>query len=206
MTKPTIKAVTPSSVDQAVGTVVLAFGADPAARWLYPDYHQYTVNFPSFVRAFGGKAFEQGSAYSIGGFSGVALWLPPGVHPDEETMAALIQRSVSEHKLEEVLGVFEQMGSYHPSEPHWYLPLIGVDPAQQGRGYGSALMKHALIRCDRDQKLAYLESSNPKNISLHERHGFELLGTIQVGASPAICPMLRKPRPRQLSKEKSHVS
>jgi len=52
---------------------------------------KYTVNFPSFVRAFGGKAFEQGSAYSIGGFSGVALWLPPGVHPDEETMAALIQ-------------------------------------------------------------------------------------------------------------------
>jgi len=157
-----------------------------------------TVNFPSFVRIFGGKAFEQGSAYSIGDFSGAALWLPPGVQPDEEALAGLIQRSVSEHKLEEVLGVFEQMGRYHPSEPHWYLPLIGVDPAQQGRGYGSALMEHALIRCDRDQKLAYLESSNPKNISLHERHGFELLGTIQVGGSPPICPMRRKPHPQQL--------
>ena len=198
MTKPTIKAVTPSSADQAVGTVVLAFSADPAARWLYPDPHQYAVNFPSFVRIFGGKAFEQGSAYSIGDFSGAALWLPPGVQPDEEALAGLIQRSVSEHKLEEVLGVFEQMGRYHPSEPHWYLPLIGVDPAQQGRGYGSALMEHALIRCDRDQKLAYLESSNPKNISLHERHGFELLGTIQVGGSPPICPMRRKPHPQQL--------
>ena len=106
----------------------------------------------------------------------------------KRALAGLIQRSVSEHKLEEVLGVFEQMGSYHPSEPHWYLPLIGVDPAQQGRGYGSALMEHALIRCDRDQKLAYLESSNPKNISLHERHGFELLGTIQVGGITAHLP------------------
>jgi hypothetical protein len=103
VTKP-IKAVTPSSADQAVGMVVLAFSADPAARWLYPDPHQYAVNFPSFVRAFGGKAFEQGSVYSIGDFSGVALWLPPDVHPDEETMAALIQRSVSEHKLEQLLG------------------------------------------------------------------------------------------------------
>ena len=46
---------------------------------------EYAVNFPSFVRIFGGKAFEQGSAYSIGGFSGAALWLPPGVHPDEES-------------------------------------------------------------------------------------------------------------------------
>ena len=93
-----------------------------------------------------------------------------------------------------MLAVFQQMESYHPSEPDWYLPLIGVDPAQQSRGYGSALIEHALIQCDRDQKLAYLESSNPKNISLHKRHGFELLGTIRVGASPPICPMLRKPR------------
>ena len=127
-------------------------------------------------------------------YSGAALWLSPGVDPDDEALAGLIQRSVPEHRLEEVFAVFQQMDDYHPNEPHWYLPLIGVDPAQQSRGYGSALIEHALIQCDRDQKLAYLESSNPKNISLHKRHGFELLGTIQVGTSPPICPMLRKPR------------
>ena len=193
-----VKPVTAADEDAAIDVVVRAFRADPAARWLYPDSNQYSVNFPNFVKVFGGKAFEHGSAYTIDDYAGAALWLPPEVHPDEEALAGLIQRSVSEHKLEEVLGVFEQMGSYHPSEPHWYLPLIGVDPAQQGRGYGSALMEHALIRCDRDQKLACLESSNPKNISLHERHGFELLGTIQVGGSPPICPMLRKPQPQQL--------
>ena len=197
MTKPTIKAVTPSSADQAVGTVVLAFSADPAARWLYPDPHQYAVNFPSFVRIFGGKAFEQGSAYCIGDFSGVALWLPPDVYPDEDALAGLIRRSVSGEKQEEIFAVLEQMSSYHPSEPHWYLPLIGVDPALQGKGYGSALMEHALIRRDRDKKFTYLESSNPKNMTLYKRHGFELLGTIQLGASPPIFPMLRKPRPQQ---------
>ncbi|MGH9960925.1 MAG: GNAT family N-acetyltransferase, partial [Pyrinomonadaceae bacterium] len=52
----------------------------------------------------------------------------------------------------------------------------------------------ALIPCDHDQKLAYLESTNPRNIPLYERHGFELLGTIQVGTSPRLFPMLRKPR------------
>ena len=55
-------------------------------------------------------------------------------------------------------------------------------------------MKHGLVPCDRDKKLAYLESTNPRNIPLYERHGFELLGTIQVGKSPPIFPMLRKPR------------
>lgn len=55
-------------------------------------------------------------------------------------------------------------------------------------------MKHTLDACDRDHAPAYLESSNPKNIPLYERHEFELLGTIQVGTSPPIFPMLRKPR------------
>ena len=58
---------------------------------------------------------------------------------------------------------------------------MGVDPSQQGKGFGSALLHHALIQCDCDSKLAYLESSNPKNIPLYQRHGFELLGTIQAG-------------------------
>ncbi len=195
MTTPRIKTVTPAEEEAAINVVVLAFSADPAARWLYPEAHQYSVNFPTFVRAFGGKAFEQGSAYSIDGGSGAALWLPPDVHPDEEALVGLIQRSVSEERQEEMFAVLEQMGRYHPSEPHWYLPLIGVDPVLHGKGYGSALMEHALIRCDRDKKLAYLESSNPKNMTLYERHGFELLETIQVGASPPIFPMLRKPRP-----------
>jgi len=94
-----------------------------------------------------------------------------------------------------MLAVFEQMGTYHPSEPHWYLPLIGVDPKYHGHGFGSALLHYTLNLCDRDNKLAYLESSNPRNIPLYERHGFELRGTIQIGASPPISPMLRKPRP-----------
>ena len=86
------------------------------------------------------------------------------------------------------------MAKYHPDEPHWYLPLIGVDPAQQGKGLGDALMRHALVRCDRAGQPAYLESSNPRNISLYRRHGFEELGTIQAGSSPALVPMLRRPR------------
>jgi ribosomal protein S18 acetylase RimI-like enzyme len=86
------------------------------------------------------------------------------------------------------------MGSFHPEEPHWYLPLIGVDPSHQARGYGSMLMKHALERCDREEKLAYLESSNPRNLSLYIRHGFELIGTIQVADAPPVFPMRRKPR------------
>jgi ribosomal protein S18 acetylase RimI-like enzyme len=86
------------------------------------------------------------------------------------------------------------MARYHPDGPHWYLPMIGVDPARQGRGYGAALMRHATQIFDRDGAVAYLESSNARNIPLYQRHGFEVLGTVQVGSSPEIVPMLRMPR------------
>jgi ribosomal protein S18 acetylase RimI-like enzyme len=196
MTTPIIKTVAASDEAPAIAVVVLAFSADPAARWTWPDPHQYLVHFPSFVKALGGKAFNHGSAYCVDGYAGAALWLPPEVHPDEAALTTLLQRTGSASMQKDLSGVFEQMGRYHPEEPHWYLPFIGIDPSRQGKGHGSALMEHALIPCDRDRTLAYLESSNPKNIPLYERHGFELLGTIQVGASPPIFPMLRKPRPR----------
>jgi ribosomal protein S18 acetylase RimI-like enzyme len=61
--------------------------------------------------------------------------------------------------------------------------------------HGSALMRHALSVCEREGKAAYLESTNPRNISLYVRFGFEIVGTIQIGSSPPIFPMLREPHP-----------
>ncbi|HET9531954.1 MAG TPA: GNAT family N-acetyltransferase [Blastocatellia bacterium] len=194
MTTISINTASTSEQENAIGVVVLAFSADPVARWYYPDPHDYLTYFPRIVRAFGGKAFQHGTGYYADGFSGAALWIPPDVPLPEEELAALLARSVPESRQAEAFSIFEQMGSYHPAEPHWYLPLIGVDPARQGKGYGSALMKHALAPCDREKRLAYLESSNPRNIPLYERFGFEVMGTIQAGTSPPIYPMLRRPR------------
>jgi ribosomal protein S18 acetylase RimI-like enzyme len=59
---------------------------------------------------------------------------------------------------------------------------------------GAALMTEALKAVDRDGSIAYLESSNPRNISLYERFGFEVIGEIQSGSSPVVRPMLRKAR------------
>ena len=177
-----------------ISTIIAAFLTDPVARWLCPDVHQYLSRMDAFVDAFGGAAFVHGSAYYVDGYHGAALWLPPKVQPNEEAMMAVIREVVPDSRLENAFSVFQKIGSFHPGEPHWYLPLVGVDPSQQARGYGSMLMKHALERCDRERKLAYLESSNPRNLSLYIRHGFELIGTIQVGDSPPVFPMLRKPR------------
>jgi ribosomal protein S18 acetylase RimI-like enzyme len=190
----TVAAISASELDQAVATICLAFSSDPAARWTYPDAYAYVSYFPRIVRAFGGRAFEYGTGHEVSGFRGVALWLRPDVHPDQEALGAIMQESLVADCFEEVSGVFERMAAYHPDEPHWYLAMIGVDPAHQGRGYGSALLRHTLLQCDKDHVAAYLESSNPANVPLYERHGFVVLGTIQVGSSPPIFPMLRAAR------------
>lgn len=190
----TVTATPQSDAEQAVAVIVLAFSTDPAARWTYPDPKQYLAHFPAIVRAFGGKALAHGTGHHASGFAGAALWLAPGIQPDEEAVGAVLRRSVPAGRQEAVFGVFEQMARYHPREPHWYLPLIGVDPVHQRKGHGSALLHHALRRCDRDRAPAYLESTNPANIPLYERHGFEVLATIQVGSSPPIFPMLRAAR------------
>ena len=69
-----------------------------------------------------------------------------------------------------------------------------IRDSHQGRGLGAELMKYALARCDEEHLPAYLESSNPANISLYERHGFEIMGRIQTENSPPVHPMIRAAR------------
>jgi ribosomal protein S18 acetylase RimI-like enzyme len=190
----TVRTMTADDEDAAVQTIVLAFAADPMTRWTWPQSHQFLAAMPIFARAFGGNAFPRGGAHCTSNYAGAALWLPPGVHADTERLGELMQSTASPSAQEAGSEIFEQMAKYHPDEPHWYLPLIGVDPAYQGKGHGDALMAYALDRCDRDKLPAYLESSNPRNMSLYRRHGFEALGEIQVGSSPVLVPMLRRAR------------
>jgi GNAT superfamily N-acetyltransferase len=196
---PAIRAVTRSDKDRFAAAMTMAFTADPAARWAWPDPLQFMNIFIPLVTLFGGKSFEHGSAYVIGDFFGVAQWLPPGIHPDDGPIGNLFEQNMSEPKLGELLSLFEQMAGFHPQEPHWYIPLIGIDPTFHGRGYGTELMRHGLVACDRDQRPAYLEATSPVNLRFYERHGFRVLGEIRSGDSPPIFPMLREPRQERLS-------
>ena len=172
----------------------MAFTSDPLARWFAPEADQYFSCGIELMEAFGGKAFENGTAYASSAYEGTAFWFPPGVEADEDQLNKAIENLVPSDRLDDVLAVFEAMEKNHPGEECWYLPLIGVDPAYQGKGLGSILMKHALAIIDESGLPAYLESSNPQNISLYERHGFEVVGRIQIGASPPVHPMLRSAR------------
>ena len=182
-------------MERCLAVLTLAFSADPPCRWVWPDPQQYLEAFPRFARAFGGEAIDHGTAHYYEGFSAVAWWLSPGTAPDEAALVKVIKDTVADERKGAMFSIFEQMDAVHPREAHWYLPLIGVDPAHQGKGIGSALLSHVLNACDRQKVSAYLEATSHRNVPLYKRHGFEAVGSIQAGDSPQIIPMLRKPRP-----------
>jgi GNAT superfamily N-acetyltransferase len=194
MSTVAVRSATKRDHQRVIDVITLAFSTDPMARWAYPDAVTYLAAMPEMVTAFGGHGFERAAVHIVNDGAAAAIWLPPGVDADSERLAAITEQHSPPEQLSDMMQVFEQMGSYHPSAPCWYLPLIGVDPMHQGQGHGSALLRHALEQCDRDGVIAYLESSNPRNVPLYERHGFASLGSIQAGSSPTIVPMLRRPR------------
>jgi GNAT superfamily N-acetyltransferase len=183
-----------AEIGHAIATLVLAFVTDPVARWIYDDPHQYLLHIPRLFRALGKSSFEAGAAQRTNDVLGVALWLPPGVHGDDGPLEAVIAGSIAVEKQAEVAAVFERTEHYRPAEPHWYLSLIGVEALHRNKGCGAALLRHRLRQCDREHLPAYLWSSNPLNTSLYQRHGFETVGTVRVGSSPSIFPMLRNAR------------
>jgi ribosomal protein S18 acetylase RimI-like enzyme len=179
---------------RALDTLVVAFAADPVERWLYPEAQQYLSHFPTFLAAFGGRAFGAKTVWRLGAYCGVALWLPPSVDVDGDAIVGVIAETVAREKHEDTFAVLEQMGDVHPKFPHWYLPWFGVDAALQGRGLGSQLMQHCLSIVDEDHLPAFLDSPNPRNVSFYERHGFEVTGTAQAGSCPPLVSMLRAAR------------
>ena len=65
---PTVRRAAHAEHDRVVGAIARAFATDPVARWAYPDAHRYVTTFPAFIVAFGGKAFEHGSAHCTADF------------------------------------------------------------------------------------------------------------------------------------------
>jgi hypothetical protein len=77
MTRQDVKTATESEKNAVIDALKLAFVADLATRWVWPDSQKYLLHFSKFAKAFGGKAFEHKTAHYIGNYSGAALWLPP---------------------------------------------------------------------------------------------------------------------------------
>lgn len=194
MTEAAVEVIEAADRMRGLACLTLAFATDPVMRWGWPDPYRYLAYWPQIADAFGGRAFDTGTAHGLEDCVAVALWLAPGVSPDVETVMGLMRESMDDQTFAGINGMFEQMDALHPTADHWYLPLTGVDPRAQRRGLGSTLLSYALAICDRDRLPAYLEATSPRNRNLYARHGFTVVEVIQAGSSPPMWAMLREPK------------
>jgi ribosomal protein S18 acetylase RimI-like enzyme len=67
-----------------------------------------------------------------------------------------------------------------PSQPHWHLGPVAVEPALQGQGVGRALMADFCTRMDECAGRAYLETDKHENVHFYRRFGFSVVAEAEV--------------------------
>ena len=116
----------------------------------------------------------------LGDFAAVSIWIPPGeseLTAEEEPQVEPMIKELVGPRAPQLMELLERFDSSHPEQPpHYYLSLLGIDPARRGRGHGMALLEQNLATIDAEGLPAYLESSNPKNDPRYEKRGFRRIG------------------------------
>jgi ribosomal protein S18 acetylase RimI-like enzyme len=188
----------PSDVDTVVDILVEAFYDDPTWRWVFPDPLRRRAQQAVLWRALAEGAVRYPSVWLSAGDTATAVWIPPdGIELSEVQEAALIA-TLSDMLSDEgprVFAVMEAFNLAHPHhEPHYVLSLLGTAAAHRGHGYGLRLLEETLTVVDDADMPAYLEASNPINVALYERYGFELFGSFKLPEDGPDVPTMWRPR------------
>jgi GNAT superfamily N-acetyltransferase len=183
----------------AIGaTLARALADDPGWIYVFPDAASRVRHMTAMLATMVGRAYlGLGATWTTAAGDAAAVWLPPGRRKLPWTtelavfartgwrLRARLPRAVRMHALIERKA---------PPEPHYYLALLGVDPARQGHGLGLQVIQPALDACDRDRTLAWLETSNPRNHGFYRRLGFTVADEVAVPAGPTVTFFARAPR------------
>ena len=184
---------------EASDVLARAFQDDPAWVWLIPDADRRARLLPWLFRV----GFDVTAAdvfVTAGPVLGAARWLPPGraamrVGP---TLRALVTTPL---RLGAATGPFlaygravEQLRADVAGGPHWYLAGIGVDPASQRQGVGTALVRPGVTAAAASGLPTVLLTNNEANLPFYESQGFAV---VRQGRTPEDGPkawaMVRRP-------------
>lgn len=193
-------AASPENHDVVVEILVSAFYSDPTWSWAFPDPSLRAGQLRRLWGLFVEGAMRYPWVWLSRGDTATSVWIPPnGTELSAEQEAAL------EPIIVEMLGAdaarvmtgFGLFDQAHPRDvPHFYLSLLGTRAEHRGRGYGLDLVAENLRRIDEVGMPAYLEASNPANVPLYERYGFEVRGSFDLPAGgPEIFTMWRDAAP-----------
>jgi GNAT superfamily N-acetyltransferase len=186
-------------LDEASAVLARAFHDDPAWRWVLPDPRRRAALLPWLFRT----GFETMAAdlwTTPGRVLGVSRWLPPG-RPALRVGVTMRVFVATPLRLREATSRYLQYGravedvrARAARGPHWYLAGIGVDPPEQRKGVGSALLEPGIAAASREGLPCVLLTNAERNLAFYARHGFEVvLETDTPGGPPHAWALVRKP-------------
>ena len=184
---------------EASAVLARAFHDDPAWTWVIPDSRRRATLLPWLFKL-GFEVTDADVWTTPGPVLGAARWLPPG-RPGLRLPSALYAFVATPLRLREATGRFlayghavENMRLRAADGPHWYLAGIGVDPAEQGKGIGSALLEPGLEGAARDGLPIVLLTNSGRNLPFYRRNGFEVAFEDDVPpGAPHAWAMIREP-------------
>ncbi len=187
---------TPADGDTLVATLVEAFRTDPFWVHFLPDPERagYAREpaLQDVMAAEVGSYLQHGHTHLIDDRA-AALWTPPGIRSNDDALAAAFGTHVAPDMVESAIPLFIEMEEYRPTEPHFYLHLIGARDRARGQGLGSVLLERVTSICDAEGHPAYLEASTLRSARLYRRHGFVEVGVVEFAPGVALRPMVRDP-------------
>lgn len=117
------------------------------------------------------------------GSYGISIWSLPLPKEQADAKAAAKQialaRALGLHcsdifnRIEASMAVHEETLDL---DGYWYLSILGVDPAEQGKGLGGSLVTPVLSEADQLGRHSYLTTFSPRNIPFYERLGYRIAG------------------------------
>lgn len=168
--------------------------------WFVPEPARRVERLERFFTAGLGRMIRKRmrEVYTTDDVVGAAAWAWPGACklPIRQMIPGVpaVVRSVGVGGMRRSARAYAFLQARHPAEPHWFLESLATDPAAQGRGVASSLMRPILEKCDRDGLTAYLETQNPANVSFYERRGFAVTNETTIpGGGPHMWLMQRRP-------------
>jgi GNAT superfamily N-acetyltransferase len=183
--------------------LVRSFADDPVANFMFAGPRRRRAGLHAFFTAQLRRQYlPHGHVYTTEDRDAAALWGPPDLVRNgvKELMQLLpVAPFLASARTHRALRLLFEVDGLHPKEPHWYLATVGTEPAQQGKGRGSALMTSMIERIDESGSPAYLESSKDRNVPFYARFGFEVIEELHSNSgAPPIWRMWREPRAPEL--------
>ncbi len=192
---PPIVALAPARARAAAAVLALAFQDDPVARHVFPDAVRRAPALRWLFRVQLRDGLRHGRVDTTTAGDGVALWLAPGnttLTPWRVLRSGALLAPVrwgwgACRRAAAFLKTTTAWQHQHAPEAHWYLAALGVTPARQGHGIGTALLQPVLARADAAGLPCYLETGVARNVGFYARQGFTV---VDEGALPQGGPWL----------------